>query len=193
MATIDSPIPSDPASLENHCTVTASPLGSDTTADNATAAPNRPEAGSYTAMCEDRFAGEMIVTVGGWLSGGTASVVVVAGRRVVVGANVVVVVEMVVDVPVVEVVVGCVVVEVSDPPPVVVVVSDVVVVASSVFGEHAVTSRSTTRPSIARYDKGRRVTGTPMARLRVCRRRDRRTSHSSVAQAQMTSVAPNIP
>ena len=107
IATIDSPVPSAPSSLENHWTTKSSPFGSETMAESETAAPKRFVSVSSTAMWDDRFAGEMISTDGGLLSGGIASVVVV-------GCVVVVVVDVVV-VEVVDelVVVGRVVVDVG--------------------------------------------------------------------------------
>ena len=108
-AMIDSPVPRAPSSLEDHLTVMSSPSGSETMAESETAAPKRWPLLSSTAMCDDRFAGEMISTVGGLLPGGIASVeVVVVGRVVVVegfvvgGVDVVVVVGAVVDVVVVD-------------------------------------------------------------------------------------------
>jgi hypothetical protein len=51
--------------------VTWSRLESETLAERDTAAPKRRVLASKTATCDERFAGEVISTVGAWLSLGT--------------------------------------------------------------------------------------------------------------------------
>ena len=158
-------------------------------------------------MCDDRFAGEMISTFGGSLSGGIASVVVVVvGRAVAVAGRVVDVVVVVgrvvavagrvVDVVAVWAVLvfGIVVeVDVIEPAAAVPVGSSVVESVSASPGEHAATSRSVVRPSAAIRTQRWRVRDKPTGLLRVSRRRDRRRLRSSVVRVSMRLVVSSIP
>ena len=202
-ATIDSPVPRAPSSLENHLTVMSSPSGSETTAESATAAPKRCPLSSSTAVCEDRFFGEMISTVGGRFPGGMASVEVVVVGCVVVVIDVVVVfgVEVVV-------VVGAVVVVVLDVVPssgavvdevpfgsaaAVAVGSSMVESVSSADGEHAATT-SSAAPISATTPTGLRLAmDTPTESRTAFRRPDRRTLRSCLVRVTMRLVASSIP
>ena len=155
-------------------------------------------------MCEERFAGEMISTVGGLLPGGMARVeVVVVGRVVVVegfvvdGVEVVVVVGTVVVVTVVLDVVpssGAVVdVDESDPAAMVPVGSLVVEFVSSVDGEHAAISSSVARASAETRASFCRVRDTPTESRTGFHLPDRRRLRSFVVRVPMRSVVSSIP
>ena len=149
-------------------------------------------------MCEERFAGEMISTVGGRLPGGMARVeVVVVGRVVVVEeVDVVVVVGTVVVVVVLDVVPssGAVVVVVAfDPAAAVAAGSSTVESASSAAGEHAARRSSATRPSAANCPRRPRVRDTPTELQRAFRRLDRRMLRSCSVRVTMRSAVSSIP
>ena len=75
-AVMNSPLPRYPLTDEYHFTDTGSPSGSDALADMDTTARNASRSGSKAATCDDRFPGDVIVTVGGLFSDGGGGVVI---------------------------------------------------------------------------------------------------------------------